>query len=125
MKKVLLDTSFILNAVKSKIDFIEELFLNGFQILIPNKVIKELQKVSKSYKKLKFRNNAKIALEILKKAFNEKKLKKISLKGRNVDSSIAEYLNENSDIFLASTDKELNKKVKNRKVILRYKKIEF
>ena len=47
MKQVLLDTNFILTCVKQKIDFFEEIYLMGIEILIPEKVIEEIKKLKK------------------------------------------------------------------------------
>ncbi|MBI2004290.1 hypothetical protein HYS72_02385 [Candidatus Pacearchaeota archaeon] len=116
MKSALLDTNFILTCIKQKIDFFEELEFMGFEILIPDKVIDELKKLKQTS-----------ALKLLEKS----NFKKISLTGKNTDNSIINYAKENPEIFVATLDKELQKKLKNksprdhpkgRKIIIRGKK---
>ena len=48
MRIALLDTSFILTCVRNKIDFFEQLELNGFKIIIPEQVIKEIEAIKNS-----------------------------------------------------------------------------
>ena len=107
MKSALLDTNFILSCIKQKIDFFEELFLRGYQVIIPNRVIDELKKLKQTS-----------ALKLLEKS----NFKKITLMGKNVDNSIINYANKNPDILVATLDEELNNKLKNRKIIIRGKK---
>src|SRR3990167_2646427 len=107
MKSALLDTNFILICIKQKIDFFEELYLQGYQIIIPDKVIDELKKLKQTS-----------ALKLLEK----NNFKEIILAGKNVDNSIINYAKENPEIILATLDKELQGKLKNKKIIIRGKK---
>jgi len=107
MKSALLDTNFIITCIKQKIDFFEELYFRGYQIIIPDKVIDELKKLKQtSVLKLLEKNN----------------FKEIILAGKNTDNSIINYANKNPEILVATLDKELNNKLKNRKIIIRGKK---
>ena len=107
MKSVLLDTNFILTCIKQKIDFFEELYLEGYQIIITDGVIDELKKLKQTS-----------ALKLLEK----NNFRKINLTGKNVDNSIINYSKKNPEIFVATLDRELQKKLKNRKIIIRGKK---
>ena len=107
MKSALLDTNFILICIKQKIDFFEELEFMGFEIIIPDKVIDELKKLKQTS-----------ALKLLEK----NNFKEIILAGKNTDNSIINYANKNPEILVATLDKELNNKLKNRKIIIRGKK---
>jgi len=107
MKQILLDTNFILTCIKQKIDFFEYLNLEGYSIIIPEEVIKELEKLKKEF-----------ALKLIESS----KFKKISLKGRIVDNSIIKYAKENPEIIIATLDRGIQKKIKNRKMIVRNKK---
>ncbi|MDP2672192.1 MAG: PIN domain-containing protein [Nanoarchaeota archaeon] len=107
MKFALLDTNFILTCIKQKIDFFEELYLQGYQIIIPDGVIDELKKLKQTS-----------ALKLLEKS----NFKKITLTGKNVDNAIINYANRNPEIFVATLDRELQKKFKNQKIIIRGKK---
>ncbi|GBE20247.1 Fcf1 [archaeon BMS3Abin17] len=105
MKQVLLDTSFIITCIKQKIDFFEELI--GYDVLIPKQVIKELEGL-----------DSKLALRLLEK----NKFKKIDLRLRNVDEGIKNYAKKNKNIIVATLDGELKKNIKNKKLVIRFKK---
>jgi len=117
--KVLLDTSFIITCVRQKIDFFNELELEGFKIIIPKQIVEELEKVSnKKNKKLKHRENAVLALKILKK----NKFSSPNLGKKYVDKLIIKYAKEHPKIIVATLDSELKKKLKNKKLVIREKK---
>lgn len=118
MEKAILDTNFILTCVKQKIDFFEELFLMGIKPIIPTQVISELERITKTKKKLAFRDNAKLSLKLLKNIEYEK----IDLGKGLVDDLIVKFLNKNPKIILSTLDKELKKRVKNPKMVIRLKK---
>ena len=109
MKTAILDSSFILTCVKQKIDFFEFLENEGFQIVIPKEVIKEISGVAKS------RDYGKLALQILKK----NKFKEISLKEKVVDFGIVKYAKENPQAVVATLDSGIKRKIKNKKLIIR------
>jgi len=109
MRKVVLDTSFILSCVEKKIDFFDQLELNGVKVIIPKQVISELNGLSKS------NNSAKISLQIIK----ENKFKEIDLKSKKVDRAIINLANKNKDLIIASLDREIKENVENQKFIIR------
>jgi len=113
MKKIILDTSFILSAVKKKIYFFEELF--GDEILIPVEVLNELEGLKKS------NATAEICLKILEK----NNFKKIELKTKNTDAGIIEYSRKNPEVIVATLDREIKNKTQNKKLVIRGKKIEI
>ncbi|MCH8945788.1 MAG: hypothetical protein IIA85_02605 [Nanoarchaeota archaeon] len=118
MKKVILDTSFILTCVRQKIDFFEYLELQGFQILIPNEVIKELEKIVGSKKKLRVRDDAELALKLLK----IDSFVKIDLNSRNVDKGVVKFAKEDPLMVIGTLDSEIKKRAKNPKLVIREKK---
>jgi len=118
MKKVILDSSFILTCVKQKIDFFEEIKLMGISIIIPEQVIEEIKKVADSKKKLHFREDAKLALKIIRK----NKFKKIDLKSKYVDTGLIAFSQKNKDVLIATLDSELKRKIKSNKLVIREKK---
>ena len=121
MRNVLLDTSFILTCVRNKIDFFEQLELEGFKILVPKQVIKEIEAIKNS-KKSEAKPEADLALKFIK----AKKPKIIRLKGKTADNAIISYAKQNPNIIVATLDREIKKKTKNRKLIIRgKKKLEF
>lgn len=118
MKKIILDTNFILTCVKQKIDFFEYLEMQGLKILIPKQVIRELESIVNSKKKLHFRENAKLALSLLERNF----FSKIDLKIKNVDSGILKFAKSNKDLIVATLDRGIKSKVQNQKMVIRGKK---
>ena len=118
MKKAILDTNFILTCVKQKIDFLDEIKFMGIRVLIPEEVLKEIKKIKNSGKKLHFRENAKLALKIL----NKNKFKKIKLDTEDVDKGLVDFAEKNKDIIVATLDRELKKKIKKPKLVIRGKK---
>ena len=122
MKTALLDTNFILSCVKQKIDFFEDIMLMGFQILIPKQVINELKIILKSKKKLHFREDAMLSLKILEKNKVLYRGIDVSKYGKNTDKGIKNFADRNKDIIIATLDRELKKKTKNQKMVIRGKK---
>jgi len=118
MKKVILDTNFILTCVKQKIDFLEEIKFMGIDVLIPEEVLDEVRKIMNSRKKLHFKEDAKLALKIL----NRNKFKKINIGTADVDKGIANFAEKNKDVIVATLDRELKKKIKKSKLVIRGKK---
>jgi rRNA-processing protein FCF1 len=118
MKQVLLDTNFILTCVKQKIDFFKEIPEKGIEILIPKQVIEEIKRIANSTKKLKFRDDAKLAQIILEKNF----FKEIEIKGKYADKGIIKYALENPKLIVATLDREIKRKITNSKLVVRGKK---
>jgi rRNA-processing protein FCF1 len=107
MKQVILDTSFILSCIKQKIDFFSWISYEGIQILIPEQTIDELMGLG-----------AQLALDILEK----NKFKLVKIPGKDADNAIINFAKENPSAIVATLDAGLQKKVKNRKMVIRGKK---
>jgi len=118
MKKVVLDTNFILTCVKQKIDFLDEIKFMGIEILIPEEVLEEIKEIMRFGKRLYFRENAKLALKIL----NKNEFKKIKLGTADVDKGLVNFAAKNKDVIVATLDRELKKKIKKPKLVIRGKK---
>ena len=118
MKKAILDTNFILTCVKQKIDFLDEIRFMGIEVLIPEEVLEEIEKIKDFGKKLHFRENAKLALKILDKG----EFKKIKLGTADVDKGMVNFAEKNKDVIVATLDRELKKKIKKPKLVIRGKK---
>tara|TARA_Y100000310_G_scaffold337740_1_gene425602 strand:+ start:15562 stop:15945 length:384 start_codon:yes stop_codon:yes gene_type:complete len=118
--KILLDTNFILTCVKRKIDFIslsEEIFDEPLYWMVPQDILNELMAIKNKLKiKILDKNSANLSLEILKKIDPE--IIKLHSKNPNVDEKIIDYL-KNKKIVLATMDKNLKKKVKNKILTIR------
>ena len=116
MKKVILDTSFIITCAKQKIDFFSDIFEMGLEILIPRQVLSELKKLSEK------NESARLALGIFgkkKKMFREINLEKY---GKTTDKGIINFSKENPGTIIATLDKEIKSKTLNRKMVIRSKK---
>ena len=107
MKQVILDTSFIITCVKQKIDFFEELRNQGFQILIPEQVIKELGGLKTA-----------LALKLLEvHTFNT-----VDLGTKHVDKGIIDYAKKHFSVIIATLDREIKNSTQNQKLVIRGKK---
>ena len=107
MKSILLDTSFIIAAVAKKIDFFEMLEAEGFNVLIPQQVINELEGLGEN-----------LALNILEK----EKFDLVSIPGKDADAAIVNFAKKDPKAVVATLDKGLQKRVKNSKIIIRGRK---
>ena len=109
MKEALLDTNFILTCVRQKIDFFEELFLKGIKIIIPEQVIMEIKKFEKK------KSEAKISLVLIK----DNEIEYVNLGKGKVDDLIVDYAKKNPETIIATLDRGIHKKIKNKKMIIR------
>ena len=109
-KKVLLDTSFILSAIRNKIDFLDGIKNLGLIPIISKQVLIEIKGLAKS------KTESELALKILRK------VKIIDLKTKNTDKGIINYAKKNPKLIIATLDREIKKKIKNQKLIIRAKK---
>lgn len=107
MKKIILDSNFLIDCLKFKVDFLEEmekLVEEPFEILILKNVLKELENMSK--KKSREGRYAKLSLRLIK----EKNFKIIESSSENTDNDIISSSDENT--IVATNDKELRKALK-------------
>jgi len=110
--KILLDTSFILTCLKEGIDFLEA--ENFGKLVLPSEVINELKKL-KENKKGEEKLRAELALDIIGKTKDSFEI--IDLNSGHVDSGIINFV-KNRKIIVATMDKELKKKLKNKVRVL-------
>mgnify|MGYP001575845384 CR=1 FL=1 len=107
--KVILDTNFLIDCAKFRIDYLEQ--LSHHELFTLDAIIAELEKLI-NQKKAK---HAKLALQILR----QKNVKIIKSKVSNVDSALIEL----KGYGVATADKELKKKLKGKKIfVIRQKK---
>lgn len=114
MKRALLDTNFILSCIRNKIDFFEEISLMGIQIIIPREVIYEINRFRDK------KTEARVALNLLDR--NRWNFEKIVLGKGYVDKKIINYAKENPELVVATLDREVKEKVKNKVMVIREKK---
>ena len=111
MKKIILDTDFLMHCAESKVDYTTELRRIcdfNYTINIIDKTLDELDNIIEK-KKGKSKLNAKLAKIILKKK-NINKIK--TKKDKIVDKLILNNTNKNT--LVATTDALLKKKLKNK-----------
>lgn len=102
MKTIILDTDFIINIIKNKIDLsLKEHFPYKVEIAVIDKTLEELK--NKPYEDL--------ARKIIKD-FHIIKTKK----DKQVDKLILSIIKENKDIIVATQDKKLKEKLKKGKI---------
>lgn len=110
MKKVVLDTNFLMLPHTKKIDIFDEisrLINENYEAVTFTCIIKELNDIIKNKaSKGRDKTAAKVALKLI-----EKKGVKVIEKTSNVDEAILEYAKENKDTVVCTNDKELRKKV--------------
>lgn len=108
MKKIFLDTNFLIDVVRFKINLeeIEEIdsLLGSYKLVVPTAVLDELEKISKTKKSE--RNFALLALKLVEKFSVEKSTKK------NADSDLIAKADENS--LVATNDSKLRKILKSK-----------
>ena len=109
MKKIILDTSFIMAAARQKVDFFHDHKVIGYSFVVPEQTIRELKGLG-----------SKISLKILEN--NKEKYTLISSPGKDADNAIIAYAKKNPGAIVATLDQGLQKKLKNKKLILRQRK---
>ena len=122
--EILLDTNFVVTCVKEKIDFdsqINEITDEKVNWIIPEDVLEEIKDLSQR-KGLKIldKRSAEVALDLIR--IIDKKEIKLGGNNPNVDVKIANYLNKNKDLVLATLDKGLKKRIKNKILTIRSRK---
>lgn len=105
--KIILDTNFLVYCARQKIDYREQimgLIKEGYVLVTLSQVVDELKKLSEVGKKLRDRESARLALQLLEK--NKVRV----LKGRknNADDSIIDISKGN---IVATLDRVLRMKV--------------
>jgi len=105
MRIIVLDTNFLIDVIRFKIDLdeLDRLFLTPFELFTLDSVIRELEEISKT--RSKESKYAKVALELLK----IKKIKILKVK-ETADKAILSLANE--DTVVATNDIKLRKKLK-------------
>ena len=116
--EVVLDTNFLLSCVKQKIDLFEQIesLFPSAELVVPKQVVKELETLkSRKELKLKERESASIALQLIEK--NKKKIRILGLEG-NADRVIINYALSGENIIAATLDGGIKKHLKNKVKIL-------
>ena len=121
MKKIILDTNFLMAVGQFKVDIFSEIYRIcnfNYQLCIMDKTVDELKKIIQSKQKGKDKAAAKLALAII----SSKKLKILKTKE---DKPVDDLILDANDAIVATTDKELINRLKEKKakiIRLRQKK---
>jgi len=121
--KILLDTNFILTCAKQKIDIdisLNKITTEKIEYLIPQDVLNELGNL-KDRKGIKTddKNAAKLSFQILQNL--NPKIIQLKTKNPNIDIKIVNYI-INKPVVLATLDKNLKSRIKNKILTIRNKK---
>ncbi|MBW2977420.1 hypothetical protein KY331_01100 [Candidatus Woesearchaeota archaeon] len=119
IKKILLDTNFLLIPTQFKVDIfseIDRIMLEKYQLFVLDKTIDELKKITADKKqKLKNRKAAKLGLQILK-------TKKVKILKTKEDLSVDDLIAKLKGYVVATQDIGLKKRIKGKIITLRAKK---
>jgi rRNA-processing protein FCF1 len=110
--EVLLDSSFIISCIRKRIDFLEQLSEQGFVVKVPKEVVQEMKDLRK---KNRTSHDDRIAIDVAMGMFEERKVKKMSVGGKNVDEGLIEKGKEG--YYIATLDSGIKNKVDNKIVI--------
>jgi len=108
--EVLLDSNFIISCVKRKIDFLSELEMLGFKIIIPREVLQEMKDL-----RIKSRHEDRMAIDLAVGMLDKGKIKKIKLGDGKIDNKLIDMGKRGAHI--ASLDAFIKRSVPNRVVI--------
>ena len=121
--KILLDTNFIVTCIKQKINFsslAEDMIDEKIEWIVPQDVLNELGNLKdRKGTKIIDKKAAELSFEILQNL--KPKIINLSGKNPNVDIKIVNYI-INKSIVLATLDKNLKNRVKNKILTIRGKK---
>ena len=115
MKKIILDTNFLMIPYQFKVDIFDEInriVEEKYELITFDSVIKELKGLMKS--KGKDAIAAKIGLELIKR----KRIKIVKIKEKKTDDAILKLANENT--IIATNDRLLIQRLKNRNIRIIY-----
>jgi len=104
--KVILDTNFLIYCAKEKLDYVEEInnLLNeDFELVVPMQVVEELERLRIKAKKGKDKAACDLALQLLE----ANKVKRVEVKGRNVDDGIVNLSESDKKNIVATLDREM------------------
>ena len=121
--EIILDTNFILTCTKMKIDLFSQLeeFFPGDGVVLPSRVLDELEKLSEDRElKIKEREAASLSLQILRK--NNLKLLP---GGGEVDDIIIDYATSKRGILVATLDKGIRKQIRGKAGLITIMKKRF
>ncbi len=104
--KVILDTNFLIYCAKEKLDYVEEvgkIVNEGYDLVVPEQVIEELERLKIKAKKGKDKDASDLALKLLV----ANKIDKVKPVGKTVDDAIVNMAKEDSKNIVCTLDREM------------------
>jgi rRNA-processing protein FCF1 len=104
--KIILDTNFLIYCAKAKLDYVEEvgnIINEGFELVVPDQVIGELERLKIKAKKGKDKDACDLALKLLK----NNKVKVVKPVGKTVDNAMVNLANEDPKNIVCTLDREM------------------
>jgi len=117
MRKLLLDSSFLISVAREKIDLFEN--LQEYEILVPEQVIEETFKISQKGESKSDKDAAQLALNLLYE--HRKQIQRIDIGEGHTDNNIIKLAEQDKSIIVATLDKEIRNQLKGRCLIFREK----
>lgn len=108
--EVLLDSNFVISSIKRKIDFISDLELLGFKILLPREVYQELKDL-----RSKAKSEEKAIINMALKMIDSGTIKKTTLGNMSVDKGLIQK--GRSGYYIATLDSGIKRMVPNKVLI--------
>ena len=111
MKKIILDTNFLVYCTEKKIDYkfdIENISGSGYLLIVPRPVILELELIFRNAKKYSDKRAAKLALDLVE----HNRVEIIETKTNIADDAVIELAKENPGSIVASMDVQLRQRLK-------------
>tara|TARA_Y100000310_G_C20558704_1_gene751914 strand:- start:291 stop:656 length:366 start_codon:yes stop_codon:yes gene_type:complete len=108
--EVLLDSSFVIACLRSKIDFLTELEEKGFKVVLPREVLQELKDL-----RIKKPFDDRVAIDLALDLFERRRVKKTTIGNGKVDDML--IAKGKQGIYIASLDRVIKRSVPNMVVI--------
>ena len=122
---VILDTNFLIYCAENKLDYVEQIsetVNEGYDLVVPLQVIKELKKLCDDKLK-KVSGRDKLACGLALQLLEVNQIKKIEAKGRNVDEAIVNLANKNEKNIVCTLDKEMRQTLGRVILVNRFKRL--
>jgi len=120
--KVILDTNFLIYCAKEKLDYNEEignLINEGLELVVPDQVIGELERLKVKAKKGKDKDACDLALKLLK----NNKVKVVKPVGKTVDNAMINLAREDPKNIVCTLDREMRHELGRVILVSRGKKL--
>ena len=120
--KIILDTNFLIYCAKEKLDYKEEIgnIINeGFELVVPDQVIGELERLKVKAKKGKDKDACDLALKLL----DNNKVEIVKPVGKTVDNAMINLAQEDPKNIVCTLDREMRHELGRVILVSRGKKL--